>query len=79
MLPMAHPQEPLTLSLRAAHAGDRQAADRVYEALYPDRDGLNATSGKLVAANTSGSATGSGPVLIENGGTLPAAASSPAR
>lgn len=33
---MAEPHEPLTLSLRAAHAGDRQAADRVYAALYPE-------------------------------------------
>ena len=33
-------------------------------------DGLYANSGKLVAANTSGSATGSGAVLIERGGTL---------
>ena len=33
---MADPQEPLTLSLRAAHAGNREAADRVYEALYPE-------------------------------------------
>jgi len=28
--------EPLTLTLRAAHAGDRAAADRVYAELYPD-------------------------------------------
>jgi RNA polymerase sigma factor (TIGR02999 family) len=28
--------EPLTLTLRAAHAGDRQAADRAYAALYPE-------------------------------------------
>jgi fibronectin-binding autotransporter adhesin len=33
-------------------------------------DGLNADSGKLVVANTSGSATGSGAVQIERGGTL---------
>jgi fibronectin-binding autotransporter adhesin len=33
-------------------------------------DGVNANSGKLVAANSSGSATGSGAVLIERGGTL---------
>ena len=33
-------------------------------------DGVNADSGKLVAANTSGSATGSGAVLVERGGTL---------
>ncbi len=33
-------------------------------------DGVNADSGKLVAANTSGSATGSGEVRIERGGTL---------
>jgi RNA polymerase sigma factor (TIGR02999 family) len=28
--------EPLTHALRAAHAGDRQAADRAYAALYPE-------------------------------------------
>ena len=28
--------EPLTLSLRAAHAGDRDAANRAYSALYPE-------------------------------------------
>lgn len=28
--------EPLTLTLRAAHAGDRGAADRAYTALYPE-------------------------------------------
>lgn len=28
--------EPLTLTLRAAHAGDREAADRAYAALYPE-------------------------------------------
>ena len=33
-------------------------------------DGINPHSGKLVVANTSGSATGSGEVLIQNGGTL---------
>ena len=33
-------------------------------------DGVNAGSGKLVVANTSGSATGSGEVLIQRGGTL---------
>lgn len=33
-------------------------------------DGANANSGKLVVANTSGSATGSGAVSIERGGTL---------
>ncbi len=33
-------------------------------------DGLNANSGKLVVANTTGSATGSGAVVIERGGTL---------
>ena len=33
-------------------------------------DGVNANSGKLVVANTSGSATGSGEVVIQNGGTL---------
>lgn len=33
---MADIQEPLTTSLRAAHAGDRQAADRVYALLYPE-------------------------------------------
>jgi RNA polymerase sigma factor (TIGR02999 family) len=30
------PDEPLTLSLRAAHAGDRDAANRAYTALYPE-------------------------------------------
>jgi RNA polymerase sigma factor (TIGR02999 family) len=29
-------EEPLTLTLRAAHAGDREAADRAYAALYPE-------------------------------------------
>ena len=33
-------------------------------------DGVNANSGKLVAANTIGSATGSGELWIERGGTL---------
>ncbi len=33
-------------------------------------DGLTDSSGKLVVANTSGSATGSGPVIVERGGTL---------
>jgi autotransporter-associated beta strand protein len=33
-------------------------------------DGVNANSGKLVVANSSGSATGSGEVIIERGGTL---------
>ncbi|MDQ2778218.1 MAG: hypothetical protein M3Y32_01525, partial [Pseudomonadota bacterium] len=33
-------------------------------------DGVNANSGKLVAANTTGSATGSGEVRVERGGTL---------
>ena len=33
-------------------------------------DGINAGSGKLVAANTEGSATGTGDVLVERGGTL---------
>jgi autotransporter-associated beta strand protein len=33
-------------------------------------DGLNAGSGKLVAANTSGSATGTGAVVVDRGGTL---------
>ncbi len=33
-------------------------------------DGVNANSGKLIATNTSGSATGSGEVQIERGGTL---------
>ncbi len=28
--------EPLTLTLRAAHAGDRDAADRAYSVLYPE-------------------------------------------
>jgi RNA polymerase sigma factor (TIGR02999 family) len=28
--------EPLTVTLRAAHAGDRAAADRAYAALYPE-------------------------------------------
>ena len=28
--------EPLTITLRAAHAGDREAADRAYAALYPE-------------------------------------------
>ncbi len=28
-------EEPLTVTLRAAHAGDRSAADRAYAALYP--------------------------------------------
>lgn len=28
--------EPLTLTLRAAHAGDREAADRAYAVLYPE-------------------------------------------
>jgi RNA polymerase sigma factor (TIGR02999 family) len=28
--------EPLTVTLRAAHAGDREAADRAYAALYPE-------------------------------------------
>jgi RNA polymerase sigma factor (TIGR02999 family) len=28
--------EPLTVTLRAAHAGDRQAADRAYAVLYPE-------------------------------------------
>jgi DNA-directed RNA polymerase specialized sigma24 family protein len=31
-----HADEPLTLTLRAAHAGDREAADRAYLALYPE-------------------------------------------
>ena len=30
------PDEPLTLTLRAAHAGDREAADRAYSDLYPE-------------------------------------------
>ena len=30
------PAEPLTVTLRAAHAGDRAAADRAYAALYPE-------------------------------------------
>ena len=30
------PDEPLTISLRAAHAGDRDAANRAYTALYPE-------------------------------------------
>jgi RNA polymerase sigma factor (TIGR02999 family) len=30
------PDEPLTVTLRAAHAGDREAADRAYAALYPE-------------------------------------------
>ena len=30
------PDESLTLTLRAAHAGDREAADRAYAALYPE-------------------------------------------
>jgi RNA polymerase sigma factor (TIGR02999 family) len=30
------PDESLTLTLRAAHAGDRDAADRAYAALYPE-------------------------------------------
>jgi len=30
------PDEPLTVTLRAAHAGDRAAADRAYAALYPE-------------------------------------------
>jgi len=30
------PDEPLTVTLRAAHAGDRDAADRAYAALYPE-------------------------------------------
>jgi len=30
------PDEPLTVTLRAAHAGDRDAADRAYSALYPE-------------------------------------------
>lgn len=30
------PDEPLTVALRAAHAGDREAADRAYAALYPE-------------------------------------------
>jgi len=30
------PGEPLTVTLRAAHAGDREAADRAYAALYPE-------------------------------------------
>ncbi|HEX4233981.1 MAG TPA: ECF-type sigma factor [Caldimonas sp.] len=29
-------EEPLTVTLRAAHAGDRGAADRAYAALYPE-------------------------------------------
>ena len=31
---------------------------------------MNANSGKLIAANTTGSATGSGPVTVDRGGTL---------
>ncbi len=30
------PEEPLTVTLRAAHAGDREAANRAYAALYPE-------------------------------------------
>ena len=30
------PEEPLTVTLRAAHAGDREAADRAYATLYPE-------------------------------------------
>ncbi len=30
------PDEPLTVTLRAAHAGDRAAADRAYAALHPE-------------------------------------------
>ena len=30
------PDEPLTVTLRAAHAGDRDAADRAYAVLYPE-------------------------------------------
>ena len=30
------PDEPLTVTLRAAHAGDREAANRAYAALYPE-------------------------------------------
>lgn len=33
---MSDVQEPLTISLRAAHAGDRDAADRVYASMYPE-------------------------------------------
>ena len=33
-------------------------------------DGVNANSGKLVVANTTGSATGSGAVFVDKGGTL---------
>ncbi|CAN5136892.1 hypothetical protein BH11PSE9_BH11PSE9_02710 [soil metagenome] len=33
-------------------------------------DGISDASGKLVVANSSGSATGSGPVIVERGGTL---------
>jgi RNA polymerase sigma factor (TIGR02999 family) len=33
---MDTPPEPLTLTLRAAHAGDREAADRAYAVLYPE-------------------------------------------
>jgi RNA polymerase sigma factor (TIGR02999 family) len=30
------PDEPLTVTLRAAHAGDREAANRAYAVLYPE-------------------------------------------
>ena len=49
----------LTLSGANTYAGRTQVGD-----------GLNANSGKLVVANTAGSATGSGEVRIERGGTL---------
>jgi RNA polymerase sigma factor (TIGR02999 family) len=35
-MPDELPNEPLTIALRAAHAGDREAANRVYVALYPE-------------------------------------------
>lgn len=42
----------------------------VYSGRTSIGDGVNAGSGKLVAANSTGSATGSGEVVIERGGTL---------
>ena len=35
-MPDELPHESLTISLRAAHAGDREAANRAYVALYPE-------------------------------------------
>lgn len=46
------------------------AGDNTYAGRTQIGDGVNADSGKLITANATGSATGSGEVRIERGGTL---------